>query len=130
MKRKRLLIAISGALLGLLTLMYSLVGAMTGVYSCPALGILGPGNPYVVRRGDDWHWVVIGNGIRTPRVNALGRERIDIRTGVWVMTMTVRMRDGAEMEIRAFAPWNLVDVYSLTFGINRSLGSPGPAAVP
>lgn len=116
-RRKWLLVAIGSALLMVLALMYSLVGAMTGVYSCPSVAMLGPGTGYLVRRGDEWHWVLLGNG--APTADILDRGRIDIDPGIWSVSATLR---GEAVTIRAYAPWNLADVYRLTFGGHRSLG--------
>lgn len=123
MRRKWLLVTIGAALLGLLTLMYSLVGAMTGVYACPAMKGIVPGNGYFVRRGDSWYLVGIGNESLVPYVEELDRAHFDIKSGIWIVTVTER---GGGETVRAFTPWNLADVYRLTFGNFNAVGrTPG-----
>ena len=120
MRRRWLLVLAAVAVLGSATLLYSLVGAMTGVYSFPFLAqIAAPGNGYLVRRGDDWHGVVIGGDGAIAHAAPVQQHEARMEFGVW--TVTVTMSEGGAI-YRGSVPWNLADVYALTFGRHRSLG--------
>lgn len=126
MRRRWLLVLAAVAVLGSAALLYSLVGAMTGVYAFPSLAeIAAPGNGYLVRRGDDWQGVVIGADGAIAHTAMVQRNEARIESGVW--TVTVILSEGGTV-YRGSVPWNLADVYALTFGRHRSLGR--PAVVP
>ena len=109
-----------GTLLGLLTLMYSLMGAMAGVYVYDGDQVGMNGHGYVIRRGDTWY--EMHYTFRSPTtldVGEITEENVDIRPGIWAMTLKTCREDHS---VRAFASWNPIDIYRFTFGDNRSLG--------
>lgn len=125
MRRKWLLLTIGGVFLGLLAVMYSLVGAMSGVYSCPDVQLfIASSRAYMILRGEEWYYVQLGDVVQPeddegPYVEKGANGKFIIRHGIWSVTFTDK-RDGTFM--RACSPWNLADVYALTFGRDRSVG--------
>ena len=117
MKRKPLLIGLGIGVLLALLLMYSLVGRLVGVYVCSLEAMLDGSHCYLVKRGESWCLVNM-RGNLVDRVKSLSVEQIEVRAGWWAATNI--SADG--YRVRAFAPYNLVDVVDLTFGSLRDLG--------
>jgi hypothetical protein len=115
--RQRVLIASGVVLLLALLLAWSLAGAMTGIYSCPAATILDGSHGYLVRRGEAWYVVNI-NGNLGDRVQSLSPEHCTVEVGIWTSVVILR-EDGAR--ISAYTPPNLFDVWALKWGDRRGL---------
>lgn len=118
MKRKHALMCGGAGLLVALLLAWSLVGAMTGIYRCPGATILDGSRGYLVRRGSTWCLVNI-KGDLGDHVDHLSADRFTVEAGWWTATIVMR-KEGTGL--RAFAPYNLVDVADLVSGSRRDLG--------
>lgn len=120
MKRKPVLLFLGIALALSLVLLYSLMGAMAGVYVYAGDQVGDQGYGYFFRRGDAWyegHFTI--SSPTMPEIYAIDEKHVDIAPGIWSMTVTVR--DGPVV-IRARAALNPLDIYRFTFGDYRSLG--------